>query len=290
MEEQNCPECGNEIYRPYKYCNACSWEKKEEEEGKPAAKKESKKKLKKEEEEKKEPTKITCKCGTKFKVKSTKRPLKFKCPKCGRTGVLKSPEKPGEPTKKKKEVESDFEKPDRSEHPDRPERPSQRPSKFEEKGKRKGKPKHTKEDKERLRKRDRFKAKGDRKGPEECPECGSRMGITGTCPNCGFRSKSRKRDKGDSDKRERIKSKREPPKDAHVVKPRKGICSSCGSKDLRFFDDGSGSCPNCGHEFTWDTSGPRIQQEEYYCDRCREPLEYIDEYERWYCYNCEEYF
>ena len=63
--DEHCPECGNEIYKPYNYCNACNWEKKDEE---PKKEKKDKKASK---GSKKAPTKddsgktikIKCKCG-----------------------------------------------------------------------------------------------------------------------------------------------------------------------------------------------------------------------------------
>jgi len=108
--EEHCPECGNEIYKPFKYCNACGWEKQEEKiakKGKPSAKK-----AKKVEEEVKKPVKLKCKCGAMIKIKTSKRPLKIKCPKCGRTGTLKGPEKDTkeEPEKAKKKSKSKLKK------------------------------------------------------------------------------------------------------------------------------------------------------------------------------------
>ena len=35
------------------------------------------------------PLKIRCKCGGVIRVKSSKRPIKIKCPDCGKTGTLK---------------------------------------------------------------------------------------------------------------------------------------------------------------------------------------------------------
>jgi hypothetical protein len=35
------------------------------------------------------PKTITCKCGGKIVIKSSKRPIKIECPECGRTGTLK---------------------------------------------------------------------------------------------------------------------------------------------------------------------------------------------------------
>ena len=94
--EENCPECGNEIYKPYKYCNACGWEKEEEKrttEGKTdrtQSEKESKKEIK---EKPKKPFKIKCKCGETIIIKSSKRPIKIECPSCGRKGTIKAPVK-----------------------------------------------------------------------------------------------------------------------------------------------------------------------------------------------------
>ncbi len=37
-----------------------------------------------------------------------------------------------------------------------------------------------------------------------------------------------------------------------VEKPKEGICSQCGTEELEFYDDGTGSCSNCGRVFRWD--------------------------------------
>ena len=130
---------------------------------------------------------------------------------------------------------------------------------------------------------------------EYCPDCGLVLSETGECSNCDFgtRKKSSGKDKdpyssGKSKSRHR-RPNDEPPKSAYVVKPIKGKCSSCGSKNLRFFDDGSGRCTNCGKEFSFGGESSRIQEKEYYCQHCRKPLEFVEEYERWYCYSCNEY-
>lgn len=286
MEEHNCPECGNEIYKPFSYCNACDWEKKEEEKEKPSPKSSRKKdgKMERKKEGKKgakkapeppKPLKITCKCGTVIKVKSTKRPLKIKCPKCGKTGTLKTPVEPTKPThekKKSKTPPTDREKSDR-------ERKSSKKDK-EPKGIEKEKPK--KMEKKGLEKKD--KAKRKKIDKKNCPECGTRLSASGRCPDCGYRGKKTR-----VVPKSKPKGKPKPPKDARVVKPRKGVCSSCGSRNIRFFDDGTGRCTNCGREFHWDGGTSRMQKEEYLCKRCGEPLEYIEEYKRWYCNKCKEY-
>ena len=51
-----------------------------------------------------------------------------------------------------------------------------------------------------------------------------------------------------------------------AAKPSKGRCSQCKNDRLRFNDDGSGDCPDCGRKFTWDKSknkplAPPIAQE-----------------------------
>ncbi len=128
--EQNCPECGNEIYKPYNYCNACGWEKSEEEKEKEKQKKEKTsskkaskkeptgkgKKLKKEGEPKK-PMKIRCKCGTVIKIKTSKRPLKIKCPKCGRSGTLKGDAKGSDAKPSGSEVEEGIPRKEKLKHP-----------------------------------------------------------------------------------------------------------------------------------------------------------------------------
>ncbi len=41
-----------------------------------------------------------------------------------------------------------------------------------------------------------------------------------------------------------------------VEKPEEGICSQCGTEELEFYDDGSGSCRNCGRVFRWNHEVP----------------------------------
>jgi len=49
-----------------------------------------------------------------------------------------------------------------------------------------------------------------------------------------------------------------PPGEAKpVLKPSKGRCSQCKNDHLRFHDDGSGDCPDCGRKFTWDKNRAR---------------------------------
>jgi DNA-directed RNA polymerase subunit RPC12/RpoP len=324
MEDQHCPECGNEIYTPFKYCNACGWEKsedeeqeeskEEEEEDKAAGKKAGKdKKSKKplEPEETVKPLKLKCKCGATIKVKSSKRPLKIKCKECGRTGTLKTPAKVTEKDKAmakekdrdkiKAKVEDKTKKKDRARahgedelrrRPDRPSK-SSKPSKSS-----RPKPPHMRRQagRERPGKHTGTVKKKGKIGfdyadldEEYCPDCGTRLGITGSCPNCGYRIRSHRRGDADSAIPPRRTPQYEPPSDAAVVKPRKGICSKCNSRSLRFYDDGSGRCSDCGRQFRWDGGVSRVQDEEYQCKSCGEFLEYVDDYESWYCYQCEEY-
>jgi hypothetical protein len=81
-------------------------------------------------------------------------------------------------------------------------------------------------------------------------------------------------------------------------KPTRGKCSSCGSLDLRFYDDGSGHCPDCNRRFFWDKEAERRFKEhpidrggrgEYFCKYCDNPLKYIRMYEKWYCDYCRRY-
>lgn len=139
-----------------------------------------------------------------------------------------------------------------------------------------------------IKKKDRVKYEPTAREDDFCPECGTRFAITGKCPECGYRAGSDVPGSG-TEYRPEKKKRRKPPKDAQVVKPVKGICSKCSSKVLRFYDDGSGRCTSCGREFRWDGGPSRILEEEYFCKRCSERLEYIEEYERWYCYECDEY-
>jgi predicted RNA-binding Zn-ribbon protein involved in translation (DUF1610 family) len=314
--DDHCPECGNEIYMPYTYCNACGWEKKEEDEekvekkkkgGKSTSKKKSKmeakkgsKKKEKTEEMPVKPLKITCKCGGVIRIKSKKRPLKFKCPDCGKRGELKGPEpvisKTKEKPKKSKsksksysqesedEEFGEFDEFDEFEEDEVEEakkvKPEKRPkSDFERKERPKPRPKPRPKARPRARPRERPRERsreGLRERPKEKP--GERRS-----------ERSKERPVSTAKKPRRKKPKFEPPESAYVVKPVKGKCSSCNSRNLRFFDDGSGRCTNCGKEFSWGGGSSRIQKKEYFCQRCRKPLEYIEEYKQWYCYNCNEY-
>ena len=285
--DEHCPKCGNEIYKPYKYCNACGWDKSQDKQTKgqkddldeeeldeleefeeldefededktrsPSIKSSKKAKIKDKVHKKSKlgkkgtkiekiqsepdisegfkPLKITCKCGGVIKIKTAKRPLKFRCPDCGRKGELKGsgPKKPKGPVTPKasrtdKRTDMDMSIPTKSKHKVQPEKDY-----------------------------DRDYEKGHMKRPEP---------------------KKRKRPKF------------EPPKDAYVVKPVKGKCTWCGSRNLRYFDDGSGRCANCGKEFNFGGDSSRILKKEYLCQHCRKPLEFIEQYQRWYCYNCGEY-
>ncbi len=48
-----------------------------------------------------------------------------------------------------------------------------------------------------------------------------------------------------------------------VEKPKEGICSQCGKEELEFYDDGSGSCINCGRVFRWNHEQPDTFTEEH---------------------------
>jgi predicted RNA-binding Zn-ribbon protein involved in translation (DUF1610 family) len=291
MVDEQCPECGNDIYKPYKYCNACGWEKGEEEEEEEKEGEEekktskSKKGPKKDVEKEKKPLKIKCKCGASITVKSEKRPLKIKCPKCGRSGNLKARKEPAveKPPKSKK-----------TEKPSPPRRKPERPSekKFEKKHdlkpkKRPGREKAKGPTGPKRRKHEHARRTTKDSEEEYCPDCGTRLGMTGLCPKCGYRSGP---GPGYTPKDSRTgRKKQKPPEGATAVKPKKGVCSKCDSKNLRFYDDGSGRCSDCGREFRWDGGASRLQKDEYECPKCNELLEWIEQYERWYCNNCEEY-
>jgi hypothetical protein len=292
--EENCPECGNEIYKPYKYCNACSWEKEEEKPKKDAKSKKPHpdKKSKKEYEGKpKKPMKIKCKCGESITIKSSKRPIKIECPSCGRKGTIKAPAKTKEmePTKPAKSEPSK-------------ERVGGKPSKRRARDFQREQDRRSEhETEEPLRRRGPKSKKKERKSlePEDlvekyCPECDTRLSVTGSCPNCGYRGRGKGRGVefiGEpwADNEGASSLKYQPPEDTQAVKPRKGICSQCGSNSLRFFDDGSGRCGSCGRHFRWDGGPSKVQDDAYMCNNCGEQLKYINEYERWYCHECDEY-
>jgi predicted RNA-binding Zn-ribbon protein involved in translation (DUF1610 family) len=296
MEDNQCPECGNEIYKPYNYCNACGWERSEEEELRDA-KKESKKKGKSAPEtaKAKKPTKLKCKCGETIIVKSLKRPIKIECSSCGRTGSLKAPpktakskdEKPSKPdkeTKPKKDKTTTTKKPvDKDKVSEKKlHRKSELRSRKSAVRTKRGVP---------SKKRDRPQRDISTDDDDYCPECGTRLGMTGLCPNCGYRAGpgiTHKKVSRTGQKKTKSK-KHKPPKGARPVKPKKGVCSKCDSKNLRFYDDGSGRCSDCGREFEWDAGASRLQQDEYECPKCGDMLEWIEQYQRWYCHSCGEY-
>ncbi len=122
-----------------------------------------------------------------------------------------------------------------------------------------------------------------------CPACGTRLSITGSCPYCNYHGGPRVYAGMGREYTSKNKKRYKPPGNAQIVKPMKGICSKCGSKNLRFFDDGTGRCPNCRHDFRWNGETSRLQDEKYYCNHCGELLEFIDEYESWYCHRCDKY-
>ncbi len=304
--DDHCPKCGNEIYKPYTYCNACGWEKSEKDEkskkGKIGEKVSSKKKSPKKDKRmpSKErgidktlvPLKITCKCGGIIRIKSSKRPLKFQCPKCGRKGLLKDT---------KKVTKSTVDKHDK--------KPSKEPleKSFD---KRKSKLKMKKRQKGDIDKTSEFDDFEDEFEDKDFEEYGDE-GFKGYEEEKfdDFRPKSRakpvreervkhrldrdteiryKPSHGVSKKHKKI-PKHKIPTSAYAKKQIKGVCSWCKSRNIRYFDDGSGRCSNCGKEFHWGGGPSRIQKKEYLCQRCKEPLEYIEEYDSWYCYSCKEY-
>jgi len=318
-----CPKCDNEIFRPYTYCTACSWTatekdtakmkklaaneeqdkledletkrkkmtkdylKREKEKGRPVPpKKESKydkydiddddfKEIfgdfdEQEEEKEDKPTegiKFPCKCGNMIKVISPKRPIRISCPKCGASGTLKK----DPPNAKKYKIGGDDE-----------ERPS--------------------DGKEGLCP----ECGADAKGAKFCPECGGKMPKkepkaqkppppAETCPKCGAEAKGVKfcidcgakitRGEGGEDR---------PP-----GMPTKGKCSHCQMTNLKFLPDGRGKCPDCGHKFRWDKkkeNGPSSEANPPLPDRrpprcrsCKNRTEWIEEYKRFYCPDCNLY-
>lgn len=336
--DEHCPECGNEIYTPFTYCNACGWEKKVKEKSKvkkkskeertPSKKKSKKKSIKEEmkkskkktekiEEEGKSrkkhteevgaPLKITCKCGGVIRIKSLKRPLKFNCPDCGKRGVLKGPGP--ELSTKKRKPKKESSKKMKGQTKKKSMSYDEELNKEEFDGNEFTDEEYDEEDIEefedieelkesKLRKRiqpereiDRRRHKEKMKRRDSCPDCGEKLSKTGNCPSCGYPVKSKPKDKSNYEtiSSKQKKPKFRPPESAYVVKPVKGKCTYCKSQHIRYFDDGSGRCSNCGKEFTWGGGSTRIHKKEYFCQRCRKPLEYIEEYKEWYCYNCNEY-
>ena len=202
---------------------------------------------------------IPCKCGNVIKVMSSKRPIRINCPKCGRGGTLKK-DPPG--TKK-------------------------------------------------------IKDKGGGGKPDdgnECPECGTKTSAK-FCPECGAKipppGRGKRGPPGDK-KRERPLPEK---KEGDV--PRKGKCSQCSGTRLQFKDDGRGRCRDCGRKFWWDPSkkppkkggggnrrsggkgkgdrgggkprGGGGGKKPPRCPECRQPMEFVKKYKRFYCWDCNLY-
>ncbi len=69
---------------------------------------------------------------------------------------------------------------------------------------------------------------------EYCDTCGSMLEEGATyCTGCGA-----------------------PVKKKETV-PKKGTCKKCGSKDLVFYKNGTGECPDCGRKFVWKRKKPK---------------------------------
>lgn len=207
------------------------------------------------------PMEIPCKCGGTIVVKSNKRPINIECPECGRTGTLKSapPEEP-EPSE---------------DHGRRPPRRSTRAQKEYE---------------EQL-------WGGREEEVKYCDSCGTRLSRDDFCPRCGTRREAHTRKFVSYDQpysepygspydqpyehpyseppesqdypyeREEkggfFGRRRKPAREPVAKKPRKGKCKDCGSKNLQFYDDGTGRCPNCGRTFQWHDKGPRGGRPDY---------------------------
>jgi predicted RNA-binding Zn-ribbon protein involved in translation (DUF1610 family) len=298
--DDHCPKCGNEIYRPYTYCNACGWEKSEKEEKskkkkreeKVTSEKKSKKLGKKEISKKREidkasvPLKITCKCGGVIRIKSKKRPLKFQCPKCGKSGTLKDTSPVSKSTvpksDKKLSKKSSGKSFDRSKYKSKMKRPPkddfEKKSRFDDFDEYENEDFEDYEDDEFEEFEDftpKTKAKAVRK--------------KGTSHRQDSDADFGQRPSYDQPRKVKKRPKHKTPTSAYTKKHVKGKCSWCNSRNIRYFEDGSGRCSNCGKEFNWSGGPSRIQKKEYLCQRCKEPLEYIEEYDSWYCYSCNEY-
>ena len=143
----NCPKCNKEMGYPFHKCKECSWkatgkyakkskefaEKYKKEKGlerKKAKVEEAKKKKKPspndeeeifvehedeyvEEEEEEDIFEISCKCGNIIRIESDKIPLKFKCRKCGRKGIIKEEPPEEEEEEEEDEYEGEYEPPRR---------------------------------------------------------------------------------------------------------------------------------------------------------------------------------
>jgi len=101
-EDHRCPECNNDIYKPFTYCTSCGWEKSEEDKEAKPAKKPGKGKKGKKKGKTAEVRTVPCpKCKGKVPVESDERPITIVCPSCGTKGTLKA--KPGKEKQKEKE-------------------------------------------------------------------------------------------------------------------------------------------------------------------------------------------
>ena len=323
-----CPKCDNEVFRPYTYCSACGWTatekeiakmkdlaakqdsdnsedlekkrrlmtkeylKREKDKGRPVPPKktsrsddyeiddddfkeifgdvEEEEEEVKKEEKPKEGIKFPCKCGNMIKVTSPKRPIRISCPKCGASGTLKK----DPPNAKKFKIGQEEDAPKKKEGvcP---------------------------------------KCGADGKGAKFCPECGEKMPKKEpkpdkppppedeTCPKCGADAKGIKfciecgakipQSSGSNDE------------DRPPGMPTKGKCSQCQSTELKFYPDGRGKCPDCGRKFRWDKkkdaespppeprSPPPADKRPPRCRSCKNRTEWIEEYKRFYCADCNLY-
>ena len=129
-DENKCPECYNDIYKPFSYCSSCGWEKKDDDEAKPPVKdKKDKKKSAKPKDKKGKGKSVPCpKCGKKVEVDTDERPVTIKCKNCGAKGTLKAKPDEGE-TESGREEDSDKKKGKKKKmkEDEEPEEPTEKP-------------------------------------------------------------------------------------------------------------------------------------------------------------------
>lgn len=196
--DDRCPECFNDIYKPFTYCNSCGWVKSEDDEKKKPSKKGKKDKLGKKKGKVKpsKETTVPCpKCGGKVPVESEKRPLKIECPKCGTKGTLKAKpgekEEKGDKKEKKEKKEKDVKRKDEKKEPEEEE--EQKAEAEEEVDK--GEEKEEEEEVEEEEKKKPAKKKKDKKEYRKvipCPNCkgdiiirSRKRPIRIECESCG---------------------------------------------------------------------------------------------------------
>lgn len=284
-----CPNCKNDLYSPFKYCDSCGWEA-EGKDLKKAEKLAEKKRKKKEEELESKRKEMT------EKYLERERKLGREIPENDKNRDFEDLD-----DDEFKDIFGDFD--DDEDEDD-----------YDEAPKKKGKSKKSEPEGVMI--------------PCKCGNMiqvvSPKRPIKITCPKCGRGGTLKKdppgakpikdveeeeeeppRKKSDSPPRKERDSppqreKRERPKSSKPM-PKKGRCSQCQSTKLQFRDDGRGRCRDCGHKFYWDKSmdpknrkdggggGDRDRKRAPECPDCGQRAKWVKKYKRFYCKDCEQY-